>query len=321
MKYFVSACIILSLFFTNNGVSAQCCAAGNPVSGDGQQKSINKNQLRIYTSFKHSYSDQYYYGNKKEEVSFIDNSRFNYSSLQATYGITKKLNLQAELGYFFDKSQTVYIPEKFVFKGYGIGDLGITAKYQLMSLFKPQSELVANLGIKIPVGKFDQDMDGIILPVSLQPSTGAMKYNAGLYYSYVRPGNKFSLYSFLFAEYSSLILSDFYYYKYGNLYMLSLFGKYKLGSKVFAVIQLREELREKDKRENNEQIESTGSYVTYVAPQFIYNFYNNWTFICQADIPVYKYVNGHQLTNKYAFSCGLQKTLDFNKKDHQEPID
>jgi hypothetical protein len=293
---------------------AQCCAAGNPVSGDGQQKSINKNQLRIYGSFKHSYSEQYYFEDKKEDVAFIDNSQFNYSSIQATYGITKKWNMQAELGYFFDKSQTVNMPDKYVFKGYGIGDLGITARYQILSLVKPQSELVGSIGAKFPVGKFDQDMDGAILPISLQPSTGAMKYNAGLYYSRVNSNNKFSFYSFLFAEYSSLIQSDFFYYKYGNYYSLSAFGKYKLTPRIYAVLQLREEVRGKDKRENNEEIASTGSYVLYTAPQLIYNFYGTWTLLCQADFPLYKYVNGEQLTNKYSFTAGIHKTFNLAKK-------
>jgi hypothetical protein len=309
--------VITFIFICNSKAYSQCCAAGNPVSGDGQQKSINKNQLRIYTSFKHSYSDQYYFKNKKEDVTYIDNSRFNYSSIQATYGITKKWNAQAELGYFFDKSQTVNMPEKYVFKASGIGDLGITAKYQILSLVKPQSEFVGSFGVKIPVGKFDQDMDGIILPISLQPSTGAMKYNAGLYYSYLKPNNKFSFYSFLFAEYSSLIESDFYYYKYGNYYSLSVFGKYKLTNRIYTVLQLREEIRAKDERENNEKIEATGSNVLYVAPQLIYNFFSSWSFICQGDFPLYKYVNGEQLTNKYSFSCGINKTFNLAKKSEE----
>jgi len=313
------AYLIFSIFFLfiESEAYSQCCSAGNPVSGDGQQKSINKNQLRIYWSFKHSYSDQYFFKNKKEDIPFIDNSRFNYSSLQATYGVSKKWNIQTELGYFFDKSQTVEIPEKYVFKGFGIGDLGITTKYQILSLIKPQSELVGSFGVKIPVGKFDQDMDGAMLPISLQPSTGAMKYNIGLYYSRVNLNNKWSFYSFLFAEYSSLIQSDFFYYKYGNYYSLALFGKYKLTNRIYTVLQLRQEFRDKDKRENDEKIESTGSKVTYMAPQILYNFYESWYLLAQADVPLYKYVNGHQLTNKYSFSFGVHKTLNLHKKSSE----
>ncbi len=315
MKNVIQYLVVLIFFLLiGKETYSQCCSAGNPVSGDGQQKSIKKNSLRIYLSFKHSYSDQYYYKNKKEEVALIDNSRFDYSSLQLTYGINKKWNVQTELGYFFDKSQTVYIPEKYVFKGYGIGDLGITAKYQILSLVKPQSELVGSFGLKIPVGKLDEDMNGVVLPISLQPSTGAMKYNLGLYYSILNPSKKLSFYSFLYAEYSSLIQSDFYYYKYGNYYSFSVFGKYKLSNRIYTVLQLREELRDKDKRENDEKIESTGSKVLYAAPQILYNFYENWFLLGQADVPLYKYVNGHQLTNKYSFTFGVHKTLSLQKK-------
>jgi hypothetical protein len=74
---------------------------------------------------------------------------------------------------------------------------------------------------------------------------------------------------------------------------------------------MKYEFRGKDQRENEEVVESSGSHLVLINPQITYNFKRGWSVMVLADLPVYKYVNGEQLTNSYAIQCSLYKRIHF----------
>lgn len=86
------------------------------------------------------------------------------------------------------------------------------------------------------------------------------------------------------------------------------------------ILQTRAEVRDKDQREENQMVSSTGSTVIFVAPVIQYRFLKNWETTIQADYPVYKYVQGSQLTNKYSYSISLARKISFRKKTEEKPI-
>lgn len=309
--------IFISLIFSLLSSSAigQCCTAGSPVGGDGSNDGLGKKDLRIYAAYRHSMSKDYFHNDSKIDLPYFDKSYFDYSNLSLTYGLFKNISIHSELGYFIDKTQLVNINNvKDTIQSSGLGDLAFNVRWIAKNTVKPASQLVLSLGTKIPVGSFNEDINGVTIPVSLQPSSGALKYNAAAYYFRLRPDKKFGWQSFLFAEVSQFIRKGYLVYKYGNYYQFLLAANYAVIPELKLVAGAKYELRGKDTRENSLLVESSGGSVLYFSPQLLYDFKNKWSVMLMSDIPVYKYVNGYQLTNKFSIQLGLRKSFSFCKK-------
>ena len=116
---------------------------------------------------------------------------------------------------------------------------------------------------------------------------------------------------------SSIISSPNFYYKYGNFISTNISGTYKLNDYCSFSLQSRLESRDKDKRASNVKVESTGSKAVFVAPSVQFFFSRNWALTAQLDFPVYKYMNGYQLTNKYGSNVNISKRLIFKSKEKE----
>ncbi len=308
------------LFISGENIHGQCCSAGNPSGGDFLEGSMNRRELRLSLSLKHSYSDRYYYQDHQIEVPQVQFSRFNFMSFRSMYGITNRLNIFGELGYFLDKSQSVNIQGNHLLKATGMGDFTIGARYRITSSRLKTKELNISGGVRLPAGAFDKEMNGVVLPLSLQPSNGATKFTAGLYYFYQPRGSRLGFYMLSSTEISTTIRSDNFYYRYGNVYINALSSTYKLNGSISLILQSRLEVRDKDRREEEQLVPSTGSSVVFISPIARFNFLNDWEVLFQADVPVYKYVQGSQLTNKYAVSLGVSRRFPIQDKHKDKSI-
>jgi len=104
--------LLFSLFFLfifiNKITFSQCCGAGSPVAGDADQKGMRKKSWKVFLFYKYSFSDSYYKGENKlnlpSTAGLIKSSDFNYSEFNAIYGITNKLSVHANIGYYLNKS-------------------------------------------------------------------------------------------------------------------------------------------------------------------------------------------------------------------------
>lgn len=296
---------------------AQCCSAGNPFFY-GEQANIGHKQLQLISGYKYSLSDQYYSEDSKVEIDFIDKAYFNYLNLQLIYGLTRKLSVQTDLGYFVNRTEQ-YTKEGWeTINGYGIGDAGLTVKYLVYKSFVRKFSIIPSVGVKFPIGVFDQEVDHVKLPITVQPSSGSFKYLVNLYMSNSFKGSKFNLGFFGSAEFSQLIDSENFYYKYGNMYLFSLVGSYYLTDNLTLGFEVRNENRNKATREDDQIVESSGYIIFYAVPHVSYAFAEKWFVAINADVPFYKYYNGIQLANKFAVSARLSYRIDFNKKILEE---
>jgi len=306
--------LILLVSFISVNSNSQCCSAGNPLGGDGTNEGLNKNELKVFTSYKHSLSKYYYHLDAPCDIPNIEKSYYDYQNISFTYGIFSRLSVYTELGYFSNKTQEVKLTnDEITIKSGGLGDLGVSLRYMLLKTVKPISQLVVSGGAKFPIGAFNEEIDGATVPISLQPSSGALKFNAGIFYTRKRSDRKFGWNSFLFFETCNTINQGYLVYKYGNLMQLSLAASYEIHKKLNFLLNSKVEWRTHDVRENELMIESTGSKVVYLNPQLMYAFLPGWSFMAMADIPVYKYVNGYQLTNRYSFQLGVRKSFMMGK--------
>ncbi len=318
MKKNVSILLILCFLVAANSKSfAQCCAAGNPITADGSASGGGKKVLEVQALYKYSYSDTYYEGSNNSGYKYIDYSYFNFTSLHLSYGITKRLKVSVELGYFFSKAQTFVFG--FARSAHGLGDGVIGLQYNAYKNLSREIDIFPYTRITLPIGQFDQMSGPVVLPIDIQPSSGSFKYALGCLISKRYLEGKVAFFVDGSAEFSQRIETDRTNYKYGNLYNASLYGSYKFWKKLTGALQLRGQLREKASDRNEELVNATGGYVMFLSPQIRYNFVKFWNIGFVFEYPFYKNMNGTQLTNKYALTFKLSRTINFNKSSAKKP--
>lgn len=309
-RFFIMV-LAIACFGWSQDVNAQCCAAGNPISDDGSASGGGKKILEAGILGTYSYSDIYFEGNEKSDYEYIDHSYFVYSSANLAYGITDKLKVTAEIGYFFAKAQY------FVFDqnrdATGLGDLVLGAQYLAYQNCEKFFNIFPRVKVTLPIGTFDQVDGSVVLPIDIQPSSGSYKYQVGLLFSKMYMQGKLALFFDNSFEYSQRIETERTNYKYGNLYNNSLYAGYKVMPKLTLALQWRSQYRDRASDKNEEKVNATGGHVMFIAPQIRYDFWEKWNVSLKYDYPFYKNMNGTQLTNNYAVSLRLSKSIDFDR--------
>nr|NQU93539.1 transporter [Bacteroidota bacterium] len=216
-----------------------------------------------------------------------------------------------EIGYFFSKAQT------FVFgfdrSSHGLGDGVIGLQYNAYKNFQREFDIFPYARVTLPIGEFDQMNGPVVLPIDIQPSSGSYKYSLGCLFSKRYKEGKWAFFVDGSAELSQRIETDRTNYKYGNLYNVSLYGSYKFLEKLTGALQIRSQVREKASDKNGDLVNATGGHVMFLSPQVRYNFIKFWNAGFVFEYPFYKNMNGKQLTNKYALTFKVSRTINFNQ--------
>lgn len=316
MKRNMLLVFIVLIAFSQNAV-AQCCSAGNPFFY-GEQANLGHKELQVLAGYKYSFSDDYYNGTEKISIDFIDKAYFNYFNLQLMYGLTPRFSIQTDLGYFKNKTELYSNVNWKDSQGYGMGDATLIFRYLAYKNFTKKYSIIPSIGIKIPIGVFDQVVDNVKLPITVQPSSGSFRYLFNVYINKSFKNPKWNLGFFGSFEYAQLINSTNFYYKYGNLYLFSLLTSYKITKNINIGLELRSENRDRAERENEQVVESSGYQIVYAIPHLSYAFGEKWLVSLNAELPVYRYYNGIQLGNKFAFSARLSYQISFEKQNLKE---
>lgn len=329
----ITVFLIVFLFIgASYQVFSQCCSAGNPTSTNSMTAG-GKDVMSISFSQMYSFSDTYYQGSsiykKLEGESTLDNikeSSFNFSFLSMSYGLTDDLKLSLGLGYFetkyqkYDYGPPIGIRERDVT---GFGDLSLNIAYNTYSNEEYLFNIQQTLKFTFPTGEFDVANNGIIYPIDIQPSSGNNKYDFGIIFSKSFESiENFSLMSINNFEISQLIDTEKTNFKYGNQYNFSILGIYKVLDELTGILEFKANIREqamtgfKDKNDNDNVkynfMNSTGGTVVFVSPKVKFNFMDLYSFSLQMDLPVYKDLNGTQLSNAYSIRAGVSAMIDFS---------
>jgi hypothetical protein len=293
-------------------ISAQCCSAGNPFFYS-EQANLGYKELQMAVGYKYSASDTYYKGSEKIDINDIEKAWFNYLNLQLVYGLTQRLSIQTDLGYFINKSEEYFKEDWATKTGYGLGDATLTLKYLAFKSFTHKYSIIPSLGMKFPIGVFDQEVDNVKLPITIQPSSGSFRYLLNLFVNKSFKNPKLNLGFYGSFEYAQLIDSENFYYKYGNVYLFSVIGSYKVFDKINLGLEIRNENRAKAGRENEQVVESSGYSLVYTILHLSYSISHNWLLSVNSELPVNKYYNGIQLGNKFAVAASLSYKISFSK--------
>lgn len=319
---------ILLLFFILTSSSSAICqcfgSPGNPAAGTSNLGTLKKNVLRISFFHRYSYSDTYYEGFKKSNFILYDRANFHFTGNLIAYGISNKLTLEAETGYFINKTlhystSLPYPLPEYTKRGYGFNQTILSAKFLLLDDEKHPVKWSASAGIKIPLRNEPQYHNNTQLPIDAQPSQLAY---GGVLQSFLLKENSFKgIRYFMINRYEYNVKNSINYHwgqSLSNAFFLSkrLHVKHKLfHDKLTGIVQLRHEMKTKNKNYNVFQpiIESSGSQLLYFTPQINYTAKSVWNISFMVDLPLLQYYNGTQLGNK--FSMGLVITRDIAPKD------
>lgn len=299
MRSLIAFALILSF---GNKTLAQCCSA-NPVAGAENIGVLSKKTLRVLTYYRFSYSDTYFEGSKWAQFNAVKEANYNFLGSIFAYGITSKITVETELGYFINKTQTFNLEPEYTIKGRGFNNTVVSLKFPLYRRKEKEFECTFGLGAKIPFTTKPLIVNGVELPQNFQSSTGAFGSVAQLflYKGLIEKGLRFFLLHRFEINGANQIG-----YKYGNAYITSLFISKSINSHWTGLIQIRNENRTKDTRDS-ELIEFSGNYITYLSPQLNYTIIQKWNVSAFAEFPIYKYYNGIQLGNKYSLSLAIRR--------------
>lgn len=302
--------VVFLLLLLPEFLCAQCCSAGNPFFYS-RQTTLEKQILQLGVGYKYGDMENYYHGHQKIDIDDIRRSWFNYLNFDVLYGLTHRLSLRADLGYYINKNEDYYKADWVQKTGHGPGDLEISARYLAYKNHIRKLTVLPSMGIKLPIGVFDQEIDHVKLPISLQPSSGSYKYLTSIYLTKGFKNQKFNLGGSGSFEYAQWIHSENFDYKYGNLLMFSLIFLYEITPHLTLGLETRNENRSKSLRDHDYVIQSTGYSLVYVIPHLSYSFFDNWVMSVNSEIPFFRYYSGIQLGNRTAFSARISRSLDF----------
>jgi hypothetical protein len=314
MRLFIVYFILsLSLFLLTTTVQksyGQCCSAGSPLGSSTYGGIVGKNTIRMSTFIRYSQSDDYYSGTEKEpNYGLISYNDFLFQGLIMAYGLTKKLNIETELGYFYHKTQyfkTDPLTPQTILNGYGLSNGIISMKYALFKNISKGLELTIGAGMKFPFTKTPQyDENNALLPEDIQPSTCAFGWMAQMMFQKEFKPQRITM--FLHSRYEKNYTSDIG-YKYGDKLRVSYIASKRIQKQFGAIFQVRYEYIAQD--ENNGALQmNTGANLISVSPQVLYSLKNKWNFILAGELPVYKNYKGTQMSNNYAVSLSLNYDL------------
>ncbi|MCD4681071.1 MAG: hypothetical protein K8S00_11870 [Bacteroidales bacterium] len=306
---------------------SQCFSSpGNPIGGTANTGILHKNALRVITFYRYSISDRYFEGDQKVDMVKVDKAIYNYVGTILGYGISNKLTLETEFGYFINKKQwfnenlNLVEPLK---EGYGFSNAVISAKLNIYKNAEKRFGITTSAGAKIPMRQHALIVNNTELSTDLQPSTGSYGIVIQTFILKEKPFQALRFFLLNRCEFNFASSPDFFLngvqQKFGNMFYTSFiiskhlhFRHEWLTENWTAILQIRNEVRAKD-RQDGEIMDESGNCSFFVSPQLNYTHQGKWNISALLDFPVYQYLNGVQLAGKFAFSVSI--TRDFIRKE------
>jgi len=294
-----------------NTVKAQCFGSpGNPIAGSANLGVLLKKSYRAIAFYKHADLTGYKKGDVKTPYQYVKNANYNYIGFNMGYGLSHKISLDADMGYYINKTQKYAIAD-FTHNGYGLSNGSVGVKYNFYLDNVKKVEYTAGVNAKFPLALEPMETDGVVLPIDVQPSTGNFGLIAQSFF--VKQFPEKSVRFIIINRYEKNFNENRQGYSFGDALSSSVFiSKHlwlswtSLFKDVTAILQLRHEYRARNKNFGT-QVVNSGSNIIFCSPQLNYNFNKIWNFSAIIDIPCYQYYNGLQLSNKLAFSFSVTK--------------
>lgn len=297
----------------SNAIIAQCCGGCNPIGGNTSQGTLPKYMVQVNTYYKHGYSEGYMQADHASDFKFVKNANSNYLGLQLAYGLTKRVTVDVDGGYYLNRTQNFEIQQyKFTLNGSGGSSVTLSGRCNIVNDTIHDFEFTMGAGLKLPWSRKPQIVDGVVLSEDVQPSNGA--YGVVIKTFLLKEFDKADFRVFLIniVNINGKSLNN---YQEGNTYITSLFVSKTLKNWT-GIVQIRNEIRDFAYR-NNQKVSSSGGYKFLFVPQINYSIRKKYNISAVYELPLYQNYYGIQLKDIYAFSINLNMRLGLNKKSNE----
>ncbi len=302
--------IIMSISLIQQYCFGQCCGAGNPISALNGENTVKKQNFRISLDYRHSESNSYYEGANISDFDFpgkIKQSGYNYMSLGIAYGITSRLTVQTLLGYYINKYENYYSNLFSDFSISGLGDLALSLNYAVYRNIRKGITINPYITVKFPIGKFNSEINGVKVPISMQPSSGSYKYTAGTFITY-SPINHLYIIANGFYEYSQRIKTNKFDYQYGNLTYITLGGLYQVNKYFDLRTLLSYEIKTQSKS-YNKPVYGSAYHKIKIIPSFTFWAIKDFSTTILVDIPIWRKMEAIQMGETWAIEIKLMYNI------------
>lgn len=298
-----------------------CCSGGVPLGGSLGLGAAENKSLQVLVT--------YDYNAINDLVSFSDQledntrSRTTQSSIiEINYGLSHRWSITG-VAPSIRQTRTI---QAFSGKDFtavqGIGDMVFLAKYRPFNSERfTNFDLVVAAGPKLPTARTDHvNNQGLTLAADMQPGSGSLD---GIFWSYFQK-NRFlknpnlGLAGVTTFRYSGVNnnYNGSQTYRFGNEFQFNLGLNYSLfltrPVDVFTFVRYRSQTE--DRVDGGILPSSGGKWVTAIPGANIL-LAPNWSLRLSGDIPLYRKLEGTQLTTSYKFTAALLFNIPFKEND------
>ena len=253
-------------------------------------------------------------------------SRFTYSGLvEVNYGLTDHLTVTGLFSHIIQRRRIRGFGGNIEdLSTQGLGDMAFLVKYNFLNT-GAASTLSLGLGPKLPTGNSAFTNGGILLPADLQPGTGALDLILWSYFS-----------SAVFEKKGTFSLSTTYRhtgsndrfgtgqadlgYKFGNevLANASLGRSFMLAKQLVDVVLTAQYRYVGPDRFGGNIQPSTGGHWANLLPTLNWKLSPRLAVRLSSTIPVYRFLEGAQLTTSYKVNAGIYWRINLTKQGNEK---
>ncbi|MFK5879641.1 MAG: transporter [Flavobacteriaceae bacterium] len=310
--------ILLSMYSMT--LNAQtCCSGGIPLSNNIGLDILGKGILQINLSYDYNNLNTLNIGKDKID----DSARLRTTNsvlLNLSYSITNDFAIEGLLSWVAQKREITQFRNENTDRSSGIGDGVLLAKYNFSEVLGQQSAVRFGLGVKIPIGSTTKtNSQGIVLNADMQPGSGAwdvIYWGQALKNFKFRPSLNFSVR----AIYRGTGVNNDYFgstsYEFGNEFQtfLSFTDEFIVFNKISVPSISFKYRHAKQDKIGGFEIDNTGGEWVFFIPNFTINLSSNFAMSIKAELPIYSYVDGTQLTPTYRITSGVLYKIPLKKK-------
>ena len=305
------------IFLTAN--SQTCCSGGIPLSNNIGLDILDKGILQVNLSY--DYNNLNTLNNGKDKLD--DDARLRTTSsvlLNLSYSITNDFAIEGLLSWVEQRRVITQFGNENIDSSTGIGDGVVLAKYNFEDALGKQSSVRIGFGAKIPLGSTTETNDqGIVLNADMQPGSGAWDiiYWTQLSKSFeFRPSLNFSVRAIYRATGENDAYLDVTTYEFGNEFQtfLSFTDQFEMFNTIaIPSLSLKYRHAQQDKI-GGFDLDNTGGEWVFFIPNFSLNISSDFAMSVKAELPIYSYVDGTQLTPTYRITAGVLYKIPIKKR-------
>ena len=321
VQFWLSIVFAFVLGFVPISVFSQaCCSGGVPLGGNLGLGTAERKSIQFLVTYDYNAINDLMDGSRR--LPDDTRSRTTHSSiLEINYGLTSRFSIAGVFPLIRqERDINAYAGARDFTATQGLGDVAMLFKIRVLNPEKISNwEGVVGAGPKFPTGRttFANNL-GLALPADMQPGSGSWD---GLFWSFFQKRNVFHPNLSIMGVATMRITGEnknynqTQVYQFGNEFQFNLGGNYSAYLQwpldIFAWFRYRNQAEDLI---DGSAFPGSGGQWVYVIPGVNIHFLNNLSFRLSGDIPLYRQLNGTQLTTSYRITLSLSYNLPWHNE-------